>query len=72
MIIFIFHAKIVLSGNINTYVVYEQHLVSSMPLTFINQLFVGGQFLVKFVNKLYNESDLVPKALEEKHAFVEG
>jgi hypothetical protein len=67
MIMFIFHARIVLSGNINTYVVYEQHLVPRTPLTFSNQLFVGGQFSVKFANKLYNESDKVPKALEEKH-----
>jgi hypothetical protein len=29
---FIFHARIVLSGNINTYVVYEQHCVPSTPL----------------------------------------
>jgi hypothetical protein len=28
----IFHARIVLSGNINTCVVYEQHRVPSMPL----------------------------------------
>jgi hypothetical protein len=32
MIMFIFHAKIVLSGNINTCVVYEQHFVPSTPL----------------------------------------
>jgi hypothetical protein len=29
---FIFHARIILSRNINTYVVYEQHSVPSMPL----------------------------------------
>jgi hypothetical protein len=32
MIMFIFYARIVLSRNINTCVVYEQHLVPSMPL----------------------------------------
>jgi hypothetical protein len=32
MIMFIFHARIVLSGNINTCAVYEQHGVPSMPL----------------------------------------
>jgi hypothetical protein len=32
MIMFILHARIVLSGNINTCVVYEQHCVPSMPL----------------------------------------
>jgi hypothetical protein len=32
MIMFIFHAKIVLSGNLNNCVIYEQHRVSSMPL----------------------------------------
>jgi hypothetical protein len=31
MIMFILHARIVLSGNINTCVVYEQHHVPSMP-----------------------------------------
>jgi hypothetical protein len=72
MIMFIFHARIVLSGNINNYTVHKPHLVPSTPLTFINQLFVGGQFSVKFGNKLYNKSDEVPEALEEKHAFVEG
>jgi hypothetical protein len=29
---FIFYARIVLSGNINTCVVYEQHRVPSTPL----------------------------------------
>jgi hypothetical protein len=29
---FIFHARMLLSGNINTCVVYEQHRVRSMPL----------------------------------------
>jgi hypothetical protein len=32
MIMFIFYARIVLNGNINTCVVYEQHRVPSMPL----------------------------------------
>jgi hypothetical protein len=32
MIMFIFHARIVLSGNFNTCVVYERHRVPSMPL----------------------------------------
>jgi hypothetical protein len=32
MIMFIFHTRIVLSGNINTCVVCEQHGVPSMPL----------------------------------------
>jgi hypothetical protein len=32
MIMFILHAIIVLSGNINTCVVYEQHRVPSTPL----------------------------------------
>jgi hypothetical protein len=32
MIMFIFHARIVLSGNINTCVVYRQHCVPSTPL----------------------------------------
>jgi hypothetical protein len=32
MIMFIFYARNVLSGNINTCVVYEQHRVPSMPL----------------------------------------
>jgi hypothetical protein len=30
---FIFYARIVLSGNINTCVVYEQHCVPSTPLS---------------------------------------
>jgi hypothetical protein len=29
---FIFHARMLLSRNINTYVVYEQHRVRGMPL----------------------------------------
>jgi hypothetical protein len=32
MIMFILHARIVLSGNFNTCVVYEQHRVPSTPL----------------------------------------
>jgi hypothetical protein len=32
MIMFILHARIVLSGSINTCVVYEKHRVPSMPL----------------------------------------
>jgi hypothetical protein len=32
MIIFIIHARIVLSENINTCVVYEQHRVPTTPL----------------------------------------
>jgi hypothetical protein len=32
MIMFIFYAKIVLSGNINTRVVYKQHNIPSTPL----------------------------------------
>jgi hypothetical protein len=32
MIMFIFHARIILRGNINTCVVYEQYRVSIMPL----------------------------------------
>jgi hypothetical protein len=32
MIMFIHYARIVLSGNINTCMVYEQHCVPGMPL----------------------------------------
>jgi hypothetical protein len=32
MIMFVFHARIILSTNINTCVVYEQHCVPSKPL----------------------------------------
>jgi hypothetical protein len=34
MIIFIFHARVVLRGNINTCVVYEQYCVPIMPYFF--------------------------------------